>query len=71
MIVSKNIPDYICNQGKPILYISGLVKEEYLMIILGELSQFLHKKICCGYSLEVSQWGASYEYPEHIFFMEK
>ena len=55
MIVSKNIPDYICNQGKPILYISGLVKEEYLMIILGELSQFLHKKICCGYSLEVSQ----------------
>ena len=24
---------------------------------------FLHKNICCGYSLEVPGWGASNEYP--------
>ena len=28
---------------------------------------FLHKKICCGYSLEVPWWGASNKYPQHIF----
>ena len=27
--------------------------------------------ICCGYSLEVPQWGASNEYPQHMFFVEK
>ena len=31
----------------------GIVKEEYLVIILGYLFLFLHKNICCGYSLEV------------------
>ena len=28
---------------------------------------FLHKNICCGYSLEVPQGGASNEYPQHMF----
>ena len=28
---------------------------------------FLHENICCGYSLEVPQQGASNEYPQHIF----
>ena len=28
---------------------------------------FLHKNICCGYSLEVPQWGTSNEYPQHMF----
>ena len=28
---------------------------------------FLHKNICCGYSLEAPQWGASNEYPQHKF----
>ena len=28
---------------------------------------FLHENICCGYSLEVPQWGTSNEYPQHIF----
>ena len=27
---------------------------------------FLHKNVCCGYSLEMPQWGAS-EYPQHLF----
>ena len=31
---------------------------------------FLHKNICCGYSLEVHQGGASNEYPQHIFYGE-
>ena len=28
---------------------------------------FLHENICCGYSLEASQQGASNEYPQHMF----
>ena len=28
---------------------------------------FLHKNICCGYSLEVPHQGTSNEYPEHMF----
>ena len=44
-----------------------LVKEEYLMIILEYLSPILQKSICCGYWLEVSQWGTSNEYPQHKF----
>ena len=28
---------------------------------------FLLKNICCGYSLEVPWWGASNEYPQHMF----
>ena len=28
---------------------------------------FLHENICCGYSLEVPQWGTSNEYPQHMF----
>ena len=28
---------------------------------------FLNKIICCGYSLEAPQWGASNEYPQHMF----
>ena len=31
---------------------------------------FLHENICCGYSLEAPRWGASNEYPQHVF-MEK
>ena len=28
---------------------------------------FLHENICCGYSLEAPRWGASNEYPQHMF----
>ena len=28
---------------------------------------FLNENICCGYSLEAPQRGASNEYPQHIF----
>ena len=28
---------------------------------------FLHKNICCGYSLEAPQWGTSNEYPQYMF----
>ena len=28
---------------------------------------FFNKNICCGYSLEAPQRGASYEYPQHMF----
>ena len=28
---------------------------------------FLHKNICCGYSLEAPQRGTSNEYPQHMF----
>ena len=32
---------------------------------------FLHENICCGYSLEVPPWGASSEYPQHMFSWRK
>ena len=28
---------------------------------------FLKENICCGYSLEAPHWGASNEYPQHMF----
>ena len=28
---------------------------------------FLEENICCGYSLEVPQWGTSNKYPQHMF----
>ena len=28
---------------------------------------FLLENICCGYLLEAPHWGASYEYPQHMF----
>ena len=42
-----------------------------MMIILGYFLLFLHKNICCGYSLEAPCQGASNEYPQCMFFMEK
>ena len=36
--------------------------------VLGkEVFLFLHKNICCGYSLEAPRRGASNEYPQHMF----
>ena len=32
---------------------------------------FLNENICCGYSLEASRWGASNEYPQHMFSFRK
>ena len=40
------------------------------MIILGYFFLFLHKHICCGYSLEAPRRVASNEYPQHMFFMK-
>ena len=28
---------------------------------------FLHENICCGHPLEAPRWGASNEYPQHMF----
>ena len=36
------------------------------MIILDFFFLFLHKTICCGYSLEAPRRGASNEYPQHM-----
>ena len=33
----------------------------------GYPQHILHENICCGYSLEVTCWGASNEYPQHMF----
>ena len=30
---------------------------------------FLHENIYCEYSLEALQWGTSYEYRQHLFYM--
>ena len=39
----------------------------YLVIILGKVFLFLHKNICCGYSIEAPWQVASNEYPQHMF----
>ena len=44
-----------------------LVKEEYWWKFWYIFFLFFHKNICCGYSLEVPQWGTSNEYPQHMF----
>ena len=51
---------YKCIKNKHYAWISmerssGSVKEEYSVIILRLFSIFLHKNICCGYSLETSR----------------
>ena len=33
-------------------------------------SLFLHKNICCGYSLGAPRRGAFNDYPQHIFYGE-
>ena len=43
-------------------YIIGLDKGIRSIFFL-----FLHKNICCGYSLEAPRRGASNEYPQHMF----
>ena len=37
------------------------------MFLLKNKNIFLHKNICCGYSLEVPRQGASDEYQQHMF----
>ena len=41
----------------------GLDKSGYQVNIF----LFLHENICCGYSLEASRRGTTYEYPQHMF----
>ena len=52
-------------------FIGGIVKEDYLVMILGYFFLLLHKNICCGYSLEVPHRGTSNEYPQHMFLWRK
>ena len=35
------------------------------MIINVQLCSFVHKNICCGYTLETPRRGDSNEYPQH------
>ena len=39
----------------------------YLLVSLGKFFLFLHKNLCCGYSLEAPQLGTSNEYPKDRF----
>ena len=39
------------------------------MTIMGYFFLFLHKNLCCGYSLESPWRSESNEYPQHIFFL--
>ena len=38
-----------------------------MVIIKGQFCLFLHKTICCGYSLESPCRGDSNEYPQYMF----
>ena len=63
-------------RGYPLLsvamiYTRGIVKDEYLVIILVKFSPILHKNMYCGYSLEASHRGTSNEYNSMCFHREK
>ena len=45
---------------------SGLVKDEYLIIILGQFSPVLHKHIYCWYLLGGPPQATSNEYQQHM-----
>ena len=40
------------------------------MIINRQFCSFLHKNLCCGYSLELPHRGDFNEYPQHRFYGE-
>ena len=39
----------------------------FFVMSFGVFCLFHHESICCGYSLELSQWSTSNEYSKHIF----
>ena len=41
------------------------------MTVLRYVFLFLHKSICCGYSLEAAQRGAFNEYPQQMYLWRK
>ena len=47
---------------------SLMIKEEYLVIILGYFFLFLYKSKCCGYSLELSQDWNNFQQHFFVFF---
>ena len=60
----KWISDPICSG------LSAPISKLHMSIRVGirwMVALFLDKNICCGYSLEVPQWGTSNEYPQHMF----
>ena len=44
-----------------------LDKEHFSNKKISIIFLFLHKNICCGYSLEAPCWNTSNEYPQHMF----
>ena len=49
-----------------ILHTNLLNMQAYSCSLQGK-THLLHENICCGYSLETPRWGASNEYPQHMF----
>ena len=39
----------------------------HIFLYFWDIYLFLHKNICCAYSLEVPWWGTSNEYTQHTF----
>ena len=58
-------PCFFSSFEKPILVIA-LDKASFLPKNV-DIFLFVHESICCWYSLEAPRWGASNEYPQHIF----
>ena len=47
-------------------------KKDFLFNLkMAIFSLFLHRKVCCGYSLEASHWDSSNEYPLHMSSLRK
>ena len=55
------------NSPLPLPYHIAPDKMYFFQLKIIDIFLFLHKNICCGYSLEVPHWGTSNEYPQHMF----
>ena len=58
------------------IYVNSVVSKEAHSsrkdaFFVKDIFLFLHENIYCGYPLEAAHQGASYEYPQCMFFMEK
>ena len=57
----------VCLHSERFVYNIALDKVLYFIWKIILFFLFLHKNICCGYSLELPWWGNSNKYPQHMF----
>ena len=77
LIVNSGDPDQMPHSGlgvhcfpTAVLAVPRLKLRRSIWGYFRDFFLFLHKNICCGYSLEATRQGASNKYPQHNVFTE-